>query len=255
VAGQYDAVGWSPSLSAPSVGAFDGSHFPPLQPAGVDFFPFYMYGWPTNSGTAADLSGAAARLGLADKTVSCFETRNIVPVGATASDPAHVELQATRDSNNHFQLPWTGAGLVQSWGKAFQGFGYFEGVYTQPAGVGVWTALWLLTADRVWPPEIDIVENVNHAEDPSVPSTSKYHVGTIGNGGAGGFVDTRADLTAAPHKYAALVTASTVSFYFDDVLISTQATPSQITASSTLYMLAEIKIGAADSWPRRRLPP
>lgn len=41
-------------------------------------------------------------------------------------------------------------------------YGYFEARMKTNSGRGVWPAFWLLPADKIWPPEIDVMEILGH---------------------------------------------------------------------------------------------
>jgi beta-glucanase (GH16 family) len=54
------------------------------------------------------------------------------------------------------------SGMVSSFGKFSQKYGWFEIRARFPKGKGMWPAFWLLPTTRKWPPEIDILEILGH---------------------------------------------------------------------------------------------
>ena len=229
---------------------FDGAHWPPPAGSAGTWSPMFFYGWPTNTGQyPGNIGGLAARMETsqgpgANNDAQCYEA------SALSIDVNGLVISATLNSNNHGQCPWTSGLIAQNPSLAFS-FGYYEMVAKLPAGQGLWPAFWLLDPDG-WPPEIDILEFVS-LDANNVPTVNQYHINTIQTGGAGtgGFVTPPGpvDLTAGYHKYAANVTPTGVIFYFDDQEIAQQPLPEQITATTKLYMVANLCVGGPGSWP------
>lgn len=61
-------------------------------------------------------------------------------------------------------MPYT-SGMISSFGKFSQQYGWFEMRARFPKGKGMWPAFWLLPATKAWPPEIDILEILGHEPD------------------------------------------------------------------------------------------
>jgi beta-glucanase (GH16 family) len=58
-------------------------------------------------------------------------------------------------------MPYT-SGMISSFGKFKQKYGWFEIRARFPKGKGMWPAFWLLPVTEDWPPEIDILEILGH---------------------------------------------------------------------------------------------
>jgi beta-glucanase (GH16 family) len=61
-------------------------------------------------------------------------------------------------------MPYT-SGMISSFGKFEQKYGWFEIRAQFPKGKGLWPAFWLLPVTKAWPPEIDILEILGHETD------------------------------------------------------------------------------------------
>ena len=105
-------------------------------------------------------------------------------------------------------------------------YGYFEARMKVPPGRGLWPAFWLNPEDKVWPPEIDIMEIVNNGRDTTRNSFHYVH-------GKGPRKTTRVsskldkfgayrpgfDYADDFHVFAVDWTADRVRHYVDDVLV------------------------------------
>jgi hypothetical protein len=124
-----------------------------------------------------------------------FHTRYIYADGSL--DHLNDEWTRYRDRENHVFTPRglglvarVPAGAVAAPGAVESGmlrsrwsgqYGVFEIRMKVPAGRGLWPAFWLNPQDKVWPPEIDIVEIVNNGRDTTRHSFHFLHP----DGGAG----------------------------------------------------------------------
>ena len=210
--------------------AFDGQHWPPLKGTPGTWSRCFFTGWPTNSGS----QDCAARSLASNKEAQCYEDRG---VSITAGG---LVLTATRDSNNHHNLPWTSGVIVQNRDVA-QLYGFFEAEASLPPGKGFWPAFWLLSADGQWPPEIDVIEKVGKDEN-NVATDAAYRAGVVGGDGAW----VHADL-AGLHRYGLLWTADTCTFFLDRRQVGQVATPAN--ARRPMYMLLNLAVGGSGSWP------
>src|SRR5262249_48826216 len=61
-------------------------------------------------------------------------------------------------------MPYT-SGMVSSYGKFDQKYGWFELREKFPTGKGMWHGFCVLPADKSWPPEIDVLEILGHEPD------------------------------------------------------------------------------------------
>ncbi len=60
------------------------------------------------------------------------------------------------------------SGLLSSYGKFSFRYGYAQIVAKLPRGQGLWSAFWTEPESRVWPPEIDIMENLAQSDGVSL---------------------------------------------------------------------------------------
>lgn len=98
------------------------------------------------------------------RTHANHEQEYYAPDGYTVSDGqlhlnANPVASGARDKTKG--MPYT-SGMVSSYGKFSQKYGWFEIRARFPRGKGYWPAFWLLPENRSWPPEIDILEILGH---------------------------------------------------------------------------------------------
>jgi beta-glucanase (GH16 family) len=137
------------------------------------------------------------------------------------------------------------SGVVTTFGRFAQRYGYFEMRARLPSGRGLWPAFWLLPDDKEWPPEIDIFEYPkpggqvfvsNHFRD---PSTNGQEADITG-------VDPWFDPTTGFHRYAVDWRPEEVVFYLDGraVFRSRRGVPDR-----PMYVLANLAIGGRWAGP------
>jgi beta-glucanase (GH16 family) len=139
--------------------------------------------------------------------------------------------------------PYT-SGMITSFGKFAQQYGWFEIRAKLPKGKGVWPAFWLLPASKAWPPEIDVVELVGH--DPL-----KVHM-TVHWKNADGSIDKSnkwfeaGDFSLDFHTFAVEWTPKEIVWYVDG--IERHRTTEHI-PHEPFYILANLAIGNG-GWPQ-----
>jgi len=136
------------------------------------------------------------------------------------------------------------SGMIMGQRLLNQQYGYFEIRAQLPRGRGLWPAFWLLPSDGHWPPEIDIMEMLGHqhrtyyvalhARPDGVPLDEVTAVQT-------------ADLTAGFHTFGVSWRPDRIRYYLDDRLVHDVPTPSDL--HRPMYMLANLAVGGAGSWP------
>jgi beta-glucanase (GH16 family) len=134
------------------------------------------------------------------------------------------------------------SGMIASWGKFSQRYGYFEARLRIPKGRGLWPAFWLLPASTGWPPELDIMENLGHRPD-KIFMTNHY-IGLNGAHLMAGSYYIGPDYSADFHTFAADWRPGLIVWYIDGIerFRSTSGVP-----TIPMYVLANLAVGG--SWP------
>lgn len=153
-------------------------------------------------------------------------------------------------------------------GKFYQTYGFYECESKLPIGRGCWPAFWLYNHDDPnWRPEIDIMEAYSGGGSAGWWSTDDLHPNNYGatchrnDGNKVGdmklrdfepWMSTPVDLSAGYHKYGALVEPDGVTFFFDGVQLGKISTTF---FSMRLYILLDLYFGSASGTPNNAETP
>jgi beta-glucanase (GH16 family) len=135
------------------------------------------------------------------------------------------------------------SGMLTTYRKFPQKFGWFEIRCRVPKGNGLWPAFWMLPEPLGWPPEIDVLENLG--QDTQTVYFTNHFMGPDGKRGSKGSGKLATpDVSAGFHTYAVEWTQDAIVWYFDGVekFRSSQGVPQQ-----PMYVLVNLAIGGA--WP------
>ncbi|MGE5540656.1 MAG: family 16 glycosylhydrolase [Gemmatimonas sp.] len=164
------------------------------------------------------------------------------------ADPFRVEdghLVITASPGDNAGGNWYNSGLVTTEGTFSQTYGYFEIGAQLPEGQGMWPAFWLLSTDKAWPPEIDVLEAFGADNGRGEGGGNEIHVNSITShwdtGGGGDWVPTTGNIFSGDHVYGVDWEPDTTTFYMDGQELYHVATPSDM--HSPMYMLANLAVG------------
>lgn len=147
-------------------------------------------------------------------------------------------------------------------GKFYQTYGYFEVELKQPVGKGVWSGFWMLNhdlpSDPALRPEFDVTEAYAGAGPDSGWSDAALHPiaysSTIWRNfdDRAGSVTVRpgVDLSAGFHKYGMKWEANRVTFYFDGVETYRQ----DVTMGNPMYLILNLWFGGPSGEPDSSTP-
>ncbi|MFT8246752.1 carbohydrate-binding domain-containing protein [Roseomonas sp. BN140053] len=138
------------------------------------------------------------------------------------------------------------SGLITTENSFSQHEGYFEIRAQLPSGQGLWPAFWMMSADKTWPPELDVMEFLGGRGPGGDGGDTQYFWHSNANGGDGGWLDTGVSLTAGYHTYGMLWDDYNITVYFDGKEIGQAPTPA-VYADKSMYMLANLAAGGR--WP------
>jgi len=131
------------------------------------------------------------------------------------------------------------SGRVMTRDRFAQRYGYFETRVRYSPGRGLWPAVWLLPADRSWPPEIDIMEALGH--EPAVAYQTIHSAAQDRQG-------IKVDLNASDsgyHRYGVMWGPKTIETYVDGVKTGAFKTPAD--AHKPMYLIVNLAVGG--HWP------
>ncbi len=134
------------------------------------------------------------------------------------------------------------SGLLSSRDNFSQKYGYFEIKCEVPAQTGTWPAFWLLPANGVSPPELDVFEQIGTEDSRAYLTAHSSSTGTHTTKGVSSWVD---QTTGGMHTYGLLWTKEELVWYIDGVEAFRTATPADL--HQPMYMVTNLAIGG--DWP------
>jgi beta-glucanase (GH16 family) len=142
-------------------------------------------------------------------------------------------------------------------GKYYQTYGFFEIEAKLPIGKGTWPAFWLFNHIGTRRPEIDIMEAYAGGGPNSGWSDANFHPTAyaatiwIDAGRLGGTKTmVTSDLSAAFHKYALKWEAGVQTFYFDGKPVFSKA----VAMPDPMYLMLDLWYGSASGQPDNTTP-
>ncbi len=138
-------------------------------------------------------------------------------------------------------MPYT-SGMVTTYGKFAQKYGWFEIRARFPRGKGMWPAFWLLPDDKSWPPEIDILEILGHQPN-KVYLTNHYRLANGRHEGKGDSYN-GPDFSAGYHTFAIEWKPDEILWYVDGIV---RYHTREHVPSVPMYVLANLAVGG--DWP------
>ena len=142
-------------------------------------------------------------------------------------------------------------------GKYYQTYGFFEIEAKLPIGKGTWPAFWLFNHIGTRRPEIDIMEAYAGGGPNSGWSDANFHPTAyaatiwIDAGKLGGTKTmVTSDLSAAFHKYALKWEAGLQTFYFDGKPVYSKA----VSMPDPMYLMLDLWYGSASGQPDNTTP-
>ncbi len=168
-----------------------------------------------------------------------------------------LKIWPQRDANGNFFNR-----TVDTDGKFYQTYGYFEIEAKLPQGKGTWPAFWLFNHIDTRRPEMDIMEAYAGGAAPwgftdsSGVSHPQAYAPTVWKGDTDGQLlgtrqfDTGTDLSAGFHKYAVKWEPNKQTYYFDgkEVLVV------NATMSDPMYIMLDLWFGSASGSPDNSTP-
>lgn len=138
-------------------------------------------------------------------------------------------------------MPYT-SGMISSYGKFAQQYGWFEIRAKFPKGKGFWPAFWLLPPTKDWPPEIDVLEILGHETD-RVYMTNHWRTADGKHEGKGDSYK-GPDFAADYHTFAIDWEPDSITWYVDgkERYRTTEHIPAE-----PMYLLANLAVGG--DWP------
>jgi beta-glucanase (GH16 family) len=133
------------------------------------------------------------------------------------------------------------SGLISSFGKFSQSYGYFEIRAKVPKGKGLWPAFWLMPDSKTWPPEVDILELLGQ-EPQKIYMTNHYSEYGVTKSSQG--IYTGSDFSNDFHIFGLEWKPSSLTWYIDGKACyqTTTGIPQK-----NMYILINLAVGG--NWP------
>jgi beta-glucanase (GH16 family) len=179
-----------------------------------------------------------------------YETSN--PTRNYAVEDGRLKIWPQRDASGNFFNR-----TVDTDGKYYQTYGFFEMEAKLPVGKGTWPGFWVFNHIGDRRPEIDIMEAYPGAGPDSGWSDSRLHPIAYGitvwqtptYPAAGRFVTTP-DLSGGFHKYGFKWEPNRMTFYFD----GREVYRANVRMSDPMYILLDLWFGSASGTPDSTTP-
>lgn len=151
--------------------------------------------------------------------------------------------------------------VIDTDGKFYQTYGYFEIEAKLPVGKGTWPAFWLYNHDDpgTFRPEIDIMEAYAGGGPASGWSDASFHptayaptiwTGAPGVQGGSRMLQDLGDLSSGFHKYALKWEPNKQTFYFD----GQEVYSADVSMPDRMYILLDLLFGSASGMPDDSTP-
>lgn len=140
------------------------------------------------------------------------------------------------------------AGLIQTYNKFSQRYGYYDGKMKFPAGQGFWPAFWLLqnSSSFPWPPELDIVEQLGN--EPNDYHATVHTVDQAGNYSQWPNVQSSSTPFTQYHIIGMHWTATFIDWYLDNVFWM-RLTPDSTFVIPNVAMYYILNYAVGGNWP------
>lgn len=135
-------------------------------------------------------------------------------------------------------FPYT-SGVITTRKSHNQTYGYFEARIKVPHKQGLLPAFWMVNANRVWPPEIDIMEAPSHKGE--VIQTTVHWPNATGGDAYSGCEHLMSGYSGDFHQYGVLWTPEKIVWYIDRVPVAQILTPPAV--NQPMYMQLNLAVG------------
>lgn len=236
------------STSTGTTGTTTGSTATTGSPATVNPQPFGQSGTFTMT-FSDEFAGAALDTAKWNDKI-WYETSNATKNYAVSN--GSLKIWPQRDATGKFFNR-----TIDTDGKYYQTYGFFEIEAKLPIGKGTWPAFWLFNHIGTRRPEIDIMEAYAGGGPNSGWSDANFHPTAyaatiwIDAGKLGGTKTmVTSDLSAAFHKYALKWEAGMQTFYFDGKPVYSKA----VAMPDPMYIMLDLWYGSASGQPDNTTP-